>query len=75
MIYEVLHTDSKDTCIASRIGACVGVIFDANMEGGFENCHLKSVIGEPLTSQTGLRPSCRIDLTYALRQHGPCNST
>lgn len=68
----VIHTDLRDACIDFCIRNCVGVVFDANMKGRFENCYLKSAVGEPLANQNGLRS---IGLTFTLRQNGISNST
>lgn len=42
-----------DTCEQYTVGECVGVIFDTNMQSGFENCYLKSGIGTPNPNRPG----------------------
>jgi len=50
----VYHEISLQNCInnCGTYTGCVGVIFDGNMELGWENCYLKSATGTPLYNST-----------------------
>lgn len=60
----VQHVASLSSCIESCANntepLCLGVVFDANMVNGFENCYLKSTIGGSIPNQAGF--------TFAKRQ-------
>ncbi|KAH8594156.1 hypothetical protein B0O99DRAFT_712999 [Bisporella sp. PMI_857] len=59
------HADSLDRCIDSCVtypnDKCFGVVFDATMVNGYENCYLKSSIGGSKPGQSGF--------TFAMRQN------
>ncbi|CAG8951074.1 hypothetical protein HYFRA_00006472 [Hymenoscyphus fraxineus] len=63
----VLHADSIDSCVDScarnseKNPKCVGAVFDAKMQGGYENCYLKSAFGERLPDQGGFMFALRQD--------------
>jgi hypothetical protein len=49
-----------DSCTNYTASSCLGTVFDAKMVNGFENCYLKSAIGNSVLDQTGF--------TFAKRQ-------
>jgi hypothetical protein len=52
--HEVSLQKCIDNCATYDGGKCVGVIFDGNMELGFENCYLKQGTGTPLYNSTAV---------------------
>ncbi|CAG8981257.1 hypothetical protein HYALB_00003855 [Hymenoscyphus albidus] len=63
----VLHAESIESCADScgRISGenpkCLGAVFDTKMQGGHENCYLKSAIGGRLPDQGGFIFASRQD--------------
>jgi hypothetical protein len=52
--HEVSLQKCVDNCATYDGGKCVGVIFDGNMELGYENCYLKQGAGTPLYNSTAV---------------------
>lgn len=52
--HEVSLQKCIDNCATYDGSKCVGVVFDGNMELGYENCYLKSIAGVPIYNSTAL---------------------
>jgi hypothetical protein len=52
--HEVSLQNCINNCATYSGNQCVGVIFDGNMELGWENCYLKSATGTPLYNSTAV---------------------
>lgn len=52
--HEVSLQKCIDNCATYDGSKCVGVIYDGNMELGYENCYLKSTAGVPIYNSTAL---------------------
>jgi hypothetical protein len=52
--HEVSLQKCIENCATYENGKCVGVVFDENMELGFENCYLKSGAGTPNYNSTAV---------------------
>ncbi|KAF2736007.1 hypothetical protein EJ04DRAFT_511298 [Polyplosphaeria fusca] len=64
----VQHAESHSACVDacatySGTAPCQGAVFDANMDGGYENCYLKSDIGGAVGNMPGVAFARRLNGT------------